>query len=1033
MTETPDHVTDPWAWAREEPGDPELSFADAQVTAVVVTHRGAAWLRDLLDSVAAQSILPADVVVAVAGEDPATGQVLDAAAADGLRFARVATEDRSFGAAVDAALAAHPLTTRWLWLLHDDAVAEPRALEQLLRRGSAADAPAAVAPLLLQASRRGVGDVIGEMGQTVTRSGLVVGAGLPGVLDMGQLESRPVLGASTCGLLVRAESWDRVGGLVDSLASAVQGLDLGARLHAAGESCVTAPGARVVHLGAGGRGLRGGPPVTEASLRAYGMAFDRIVGRKSRGAGSLSVSSHARAAALLAGKDLPAARAEREALAAWRTGQETWDEAAERFREAAADGPGVSALAGLRPTRGRRLAGALEDAAGRVGDWASDFTDRGPALGLDHLTGDDFAGAAVEPHGRRWAPWAVVLALLVVGCLVAARGLFSLAPLAGPQLLRVPDAPALRALYDSWVTPVAGGGVSSGAAWQGALWLASLPTFGHPDLLVTLVLLGSVPLTFLLARRLLNRLVSGGFIALAGALAYALVPVTVGAVGSGQWGAVAWSVLLPVLVGTGLDWAQEGPARWRRAAAFGWWLALMTALMPLTWPVGAAAALVIGRRTRTPWPRVVLASAAPAVWLLGPWTAALVASPGRLLTGIEPALTPQTAAPWWDLLLARPASAALPPWWLGVLVAAGWWLLALVGGFRRPAVAGWLVAVAAAAGAVAVGISRVPVGVPGHLTAIPQATEWTIGLAAALVGAACLGLDGLGRAAREESFGVRQLTLATIGLVAAAVVLAGIGWWVTGATSELRRVDQVEIPPFIRKDQSRGATRTLAIEVRGDSVAWALHEDNFARLGDAERGLVMGGDPAALTRAASVVHRIVSSSGDEQIIDDLAWLGVGHVWIQGGSDTLRVDTSNIPGMGVGSVDGDTATWTIAHGGRVTLQDGSSTTVLDPDHDVPAGSAQRTLVLAAPADDRWSVTVGGVLLEPVAGADRPTFQLGSHSGPLQVSLDGGPAWWAWLQLAGVLVLAGLAAPGRTAAPGGAPAATGGARRAAEETR
>ena len=72
------------------------------------------------------------------------------------------------------------------------------------------------------------------------------------------------------------------------------------------------------------------------------------------------------------------------------------------------------------------------------------------------------------------------------------------------QLLEVPD--SFGGLFARYAAGVSGADPSAGAPWVGLVWAASLLTLGHPDLIVSLVLLGAVPVCFLLASRVLGRL-----------------------------------------------------------------------------------------------------------------------------------------------------------------------------------------------------------------------------------------------------------------------------------------------------------------------------------------------------------------------------------------------------------------------------------------------------------------------------------------------------------------------------------------------
>ncbi len=991
---------DPWAWLSEHDEPAPLDPDDVRVTAIVVVHDGARWLPGLLDGLARQTFRPHRTIAVDAASTDASRGLLDAPLAEGTLTAVVAADAGSFATAVQAGLD-EAADAGWIWLLHDDAAPAPDALAQLARRAVESGA-AAVAPVLLAPRRRGVGSLIAEVGQTVTRGGSLISAEHTGAIDQGQLESARVLGASTCGLLISRAAWEAVDGLNPALPSPVQGIDLGARLTASGGVVLTEPAAKVRHVEASGRGLRAVADDPLVARRAYAMSLTALA--RGRGGALLptTLASWTRSAGLLLGKDLDGVDVERRALQEWRASREVRAEAASRFAAVGTD----PAVTGLRPTRWAMTRRVADDASTRFTEWLAGFVEPESGLGIDHLTGDDFAGSALEGRRRPWAAWAVVGVVLILAALASARELFVPAALHGPQLL-----PAPGSLLPGYLSPVAGVAPSAGAPWAGLGWLASWAFLGSVEALVTVLLLGCVPLLFGLSHRFLVEAGGDGRVALAGAALFALTPVLTGAVGRGEVGTVV-AMLLVAGFATHLLRAARHGLGWQDAARVGLLLLGLATMTPLLAAVCLLGVLLAGRRAGRPLVLVVLA---PALAFVTPWAIQVFQHPGRLLTGIDPLLAPPDAPLWWELLLGRPAGAALPPLWISASVVGVLWLLGLIGALRRPNPAGWALAGAAASGLVAVGLSRLVVTVSPGGWVRPQATEWVLLMLGLLVLAACWGLAGLTDRAREADLGLLQLGTLAAAILAVAAVLLGGTWWVVAGSAGLDRQAVGAFPPFIAKDQARGTSRTLALEADadGDGVRWSIQADEFARLGDGERGLTFAGDDAARALATSVAGRIVAGTLDENIVADLRGLGIGHIWLRGDAGDLRVEISNIPGFGAGAIDGDTATWVVPEGGRVRVVSADTETRVDGE--VPAGDAGRTLVLAEPSDARWRVSVGGEELAPVP-ADRPTFDLGTRAGAVDVELSAGPPWWAWAQLAGLLGLVLMAAPALSTDPG-----------------
>lgn len=1004
MTGDPESV-DPWAWARESEPTAPVPAETARVTAIVVAHNGERWLPRLLESLAAQTLRPARVVVVDAGSVDGTADQLRRGRVDGLVDAVVAGEaGATFGASVAAALAEGE-EPQWLWLLHDDLVADPEALAGLVE--AARRVPAAVVgPLLVEPRRRrGRAARVSEAGQTLTEDGVITGVVSEGVLDQGQLAGGPVLGLNAAGLLVRGAVWRELGGFDVALPSVVQGLEFCWRARLRGHEVVAQPRARLAHVGAATRGLRAGVDADPAEdRRRWGLTLHEAFRSDPLPAaerGRLGGDATRRIAAHLLGKNFADARAERRAVRQYRADRAS----VERLRAVHSDavGAGSPDVSALRLSRKAARARGLDATFGRLIDWVAAFGDRGGGLGLDALTGDDFARD--DQSRRRLSPTWVTGWVLIVAALVAGRSLFSFDPLTGPQLLPVPA--TFGGLWEQWVAPVAGAGPSAGAPWIGLLWVGSLVTFGHPDVLVGLLLLASVPGMFLLARRVLGRLVADPAVALVGAVLYALWPVAGGAVGSGRLGAVVAGLVLPLLAHQLLTWWDERGPSWPLAGGVALTVTVLTAVEPTAWLGVAAVVVVLVARERSAWPRALVALLAPVALLAAsPFTAAVVRFPGRLLTGIEPVLAPLDAPGVLDVLFVRTAPSA-PDGWVSAIVFGGIWLLGLAGAALRPRSAPWALAAALAAATVAVLLTRFVVAVPpAGAAARPEASAWLALLVGALLWSGAVGLDGLRAEIATRGFGGHHLAVYAAAVVSVVAIAAGAGWWLVAGSGGLER-RAATVPAFIRKEAAAGTSRVLALRFEGDRIGWALLEDDLARLGDGERGLAFGGSPEATTLAGSVAQRLANGSGDERIVPDLNRLGVGHLWVTGATPEQRAAISNAPGLGVGAADEQGANWSVPESGRVVLLADGRRVRLDPAAPLPPGSPGRVLILAEPGA---SASVAGRSLERVADVDgSPAFAVPAEGGPLTTNPGPGLPAWALLQGLALLVLLVLAAP------------------------
>ncbi|WP_251150335.1 glycosyltransferase [Cellulosimicrobium sp. Marseille-Q4280] len=235
------------------------------VTAVVVTRGETPYLRRTLAAVRAQTSGPDAVVVVDAASAGAAGQYPDLHLGDA-RFV-AAPRARSFGDAVDAALANHDAGT-WLWLLHDDSAPAPDALAELLRAVEHSSAVAVAGPKQERWSpgtasepadpfEAGSPGHLLEVGFTTTPLGRRMTGIDDDEIDQGQHDARDdVLAVGLAGALVRRTVWEELGGTDPELGAFGDGLDLCRRARLAGHRVVVVPSAVVRHVQASLLGLR---------------------------------------------------------------------------------------------------------------------------------------------------------------------------------------------------------------------------------------------------------------------------------------------------------------------------------------------------------------------------------------------------------------------------------------------------------------------------------------------------------------------------------------------------------------------------------------------------------------------------------------------------------------------------------------------------------------------------------------------------------------------------------------------------------
>ena len=685
----------------------------------------------------------------------------------------------------------------------------------------------------------------------------------------------------------------------------------------------------------------------------------------------------------------------------------------------------------LRPPWWFSLRLAFESLTGTVSDRYREFAGDSEAASLDELTGDEFAGTGETRAKHPWlAPAVIVGTVLVIASVFAARGLIGLGHLDAPALLPAPD--RLAELWRSAASPIPGAPGEMAPPWLALMALGSTILAGQPEWLVTLLLLGIVPLAYLAVYPLLRSLVDDRRIRIVASVAYALLPALLGGTNQGRLTLSAVVILLPLLVSALrrlVERRPRAPEAWRGGWGAGVVLVGLTAFEPslilVALLLGIVGAIWL-RRTPRKVGRIGLALGLPLlVW--APWWPTLIAYPGRLFAGPDAALVAAGKAPQvWELLLGRETGPGLPPLWLGAVVFGVLWLAALIGLGRRPrsgvVVGAWVAGVTAMIAGVL--LTRLVVAVP------PTGSEirpWTgayllIGFAALLL-AAAVGSDGLAAELRERSFGWQQPTSVIAGVLVVATVVAATGWWVwAGASGPIGRQRLDALPPYLQNAMlSDAGVRVLAIELhdRHKSVSeavgvahYSVIADDQLRLGDADRGFAFGGSTAAPAQIGDLVQGLVAGTADSDIAPQLRSLGIGYVWVHGASTEEIARIDNTPELGTASGNEEATVWQLQPPvTRVVVADGDQLTGVDTLPPVVApGADGRQLRLGQPVDPRWRASIDGAPLTSATEGWQQAFELPASGGSVSIRLASPTVWFLIAQ--GVLVAVGLvfAAPG-----------------------
>lgn len=780
----------------------------------------------------------------------------------------------------------------WLWILHDDSLPEPGALEALVGAVRRNSRVGVVGPKLVRLDDPRL--LVG-VGHHLTVGGRAADTRQAALVDQGQLDLRQdVLGVPLVGSLVRSDLLEDAGGVDPAFGDdGVAGLDLCWRSHLLGRRVVVAPDA-VVQQGETGLGVVD-PRRTRIRQRQLALARGSAWVAPWRALGIAVTSTLAALLLLLVKRPREAGDEWADVRAVLRPGRGLG--ARMRFR-------------GRRTVRPRDLRGLFVPAT--IG-WRTTLDTVGEALDPRERTGrdgsatgrgrtstetgpvsDEFAELGGEGARVRLWSWPLVLALLAAAGATGWRWrsvLGSLSP-GGPGVAGGELGPAHTTAEGLWRSALDGWrGDGLGHAEVAEPWLVQLTALARAveavpgtafapataGVALGWLLLAAAPASVLTAYLALRRVTRRRWLRAAVALGWSGLSPLTAAVADGRVGPAVVHVLAPLLVaGYAVSASREGGVR-RTAAVFATVLGVTLAaqwvplvLLPAT--LGGLLLLLLGSPASR-WRGAVLALL-PWVLLL-PWLPAVVGGPVRLLGGAgatEAGAVFPGAVPAWQLVLLSaggPAPvlstdpASWTPWlalplWLVAIAA-----LALRGRTGRRAAV--LVGSAVVLVALAVLAQRTALGVlpAGHAEAGEVVTAWPGTLlslaAAALLLAAGLTLDRLlrrcsavlaeRRALIEESRSVpvedadgapvhpagRRVALAATGIAATVLVLlpglATVG--LTLAEPDLPLSSAADPLPAVASEQARGpgALRTLVLEpVAADPVAEGAAEGGSVRV-----------------------------------------------------------------------------------------------------------------------------------------------------------------------------------------------------------
>ena len=1033
---------------------------------MIVSHDGAAWLPRIAEALLGQT-RPVQRVVAVdTGSRDRSGAVL----AELLGRSVVFGMDRrtGYGAAVAQALrhraantnvpgpagVAHGERTEWIWLLHDDSEPETDALEQLLRGAAEARGTAVLGPKVMDWSDR---RVLLETGVTIDTAGRRITNIEPREVDQGQHDGdRDVLAVSSAGLLVRRDVWDQLGGFDQAMPLFRDDVDFCWRVHAAGHRVRFVTDAVVYHLEATARNRRAASAAPRPRRMDRHNALLTLLGNLpllpalSALAGNLVLSALRTMFFLLAKR--PRAALDEFAGVGSVLGHPFALLGARRRRARGRRAAYGKLRADLPPGRSLRR---LAEFAASVFYTSTQIDTAGSHHATDDPDEDEYLLTDTGFAQRILTnPGVLLFAALTVITVAAERRLITAGTLTGGAL--TPAFGGVSALWHEYLQsfhPVAIGSASSTPPYVALIAVLATVLGGKPWLAIDVMLIAAVPVAGLTAYFAARRITTSVWARVWAAAAYALLPVGMGAVAAGRFGAAVVFALIPLIGMVAARMFTAAGRRARRAAwATGLFLAIAAAFVPLIWVVAVAAAVLaavtLGRgRGRGTLINLGIAVVTPVLLLL-PWTLQVATQPALLFleAGQKVPGLATIGLPARSLLLLSPGGPGLPPYWVtgGLALAA---LAALLLTARRSLVlAGWAVALLGLL--IAAAASRVLVTPAGALRPVAAWPGIALAVAAAgLVLAAVVAADvlpdqvGGGRWRRPAGLGVLVLALAA----ASAPLLAAGEWLTTGVRGPVTASSGPVLPAFVSVSADTGLRlRTLVLRQGPDGVTFEVLRDSDPLIGYPDLS-----QPVAGQRALdSAVSTLVAPNGEDALDQgrSLAALGIGYVLLPTPvNGTLASTLNDVPALRPVSRTGAFQLWRVADTtaqARVIEPDGTVVPVPASQVGVSGAAAPRsggTLVLAEPAGG-WSATLNGTALQSLPPVDgwAQAFRLPAGGGTLNVSHSQlSRDLIVALEVLAFLVVAALALPG-TRVPGESSAAAaqaepGGRRERGRERR
>ena len=622
------------------------------VTAILVSHNGALWLPQVVAALTSQT-RPIDAITAVdTGSEDASTKLLKSA---NIPFV-VTDSETGFGQAISLAVKDLPqrIDHEWIWLIHDDCAPAPTALAELLSAIDDRPQVVMVGPKLLGWHDR---THLLEAGISIAGNGARWTGLEPLEYDQGQHDGiHDVLAVSTAGALIRRDVFEELGGLDPNLELFRDDVDFGWRARTAGHSVLAATNAVAFHAQASATERRQidvagaflhRPLLLDRRNAAYVLLANSSWWMIPWIAIQLLGSALARALGFLLAK-LPGYASDEILAVASLIVRPGMILEARRIRKKQRF---VTArvVATYIPPRWSQLRLGTERIFEHVRGRIFPDNDSIPVSILESVDDEDlltpvntFSWLTVFKRPEVIGFLAITIVSLVnsrnrLGTIVG--GALAISPAGATDLWRT--------YFESWHQVGMGSSLAT-PPWVAVIALASLGVLGKVQFFITTFFLIAPVLIMWTGFLLLKKLTSNNWISIPAAFLYAISPVTIAAVSSGNIGTLILLIFVPLVAIILHDWWAIEKYSWRKIFAVSLLFAFLYAFSLISFVIALVASVVISienfkeysvSRNRVLWlDRLAKRSALVFIPFLvnAPYSFEAVINPNRFLT--EPGL-----------------------------------------------------------------------------------------------------------------------------------------------------------------------------------------------------------------------------------------------------------------------------------------------------------------------------------------------------------------------------------------------------------